>query len=77
MRVTLAVLAVLVALTVPAALVVTGFRVLATDTFVEWELGRDGFPRDPYGLDTEQRTALAKTGLRAPFAFPDGSVADY
>ena len=57
--------AVLVALAVPAILVLNGFRVLATDTFVEWELGRDGFPRDPYGLDTAQRTALAKLGLRS------------
>jgi integral membrane protein (TIGR01906 family) len=59
------VLAVLIALAVPAILVVNGFRVLATDTFVEWELGSDGFPADPYGLDTEQRTALARTGLRS------------
>ena len=59
------VVAVLVGLAVPAILVLNGFRVLATDTFVEWELGRDGFPRDPYGLDTAQRTALAKVGLRS------------
>ena len=57
--------AVLVGLAVPAILVVNGFRVLATDTFVEWELGRDGFPPDLYGFDTEQRTALAKLGLRS------------
>lgn len=65
MQVTVWVLAMLIALAVPAILVVNGFRVLATDTFVEWELGRDGFPADPYGLDTEQRTALARTGLRS------------
>jgi integral membrane protein (TIGR01906 family) len=46
-------------------MVVNGFRVLATDTFVETELGRDGFPPDLYGFDTEQRTALAKLGLRS------------
>jgi len=57
--------AVLVAVSVPMILVVNGFRVLATDTFVEWELGRDGFPADLYGFDTEQRTALAKLGLRS------------
>ena len=57
--------AILVGLSVPAILVVNGFRVLATDTFVEWELGRDGFPPDLYGFDTEQRTALAKLGLRS------------
>jgi integral membrane protein (TIGR01906 family) len=57
--------AVLVALAVPAILVVNGFRVLATDPFVEWELGRGGFPPDLYGLDTDRRTALAKLGLRS------------
>jgi integral membrane protein (TIGR01906 family) len=57
--------AVLVAVSVPVILVVNGFRVLATDTFVEWELGRDGFPPDLYGFDTEQRTTLAKLGLRS------------
>jgi integral membrane protein (TIGR01906 family) len=56
---------VLVALAVPLILVVNGVRVLATDTFVEWELGRDGFPPDRYGFDTDQRTALAKLGLRS------------
>ncbi len=38
---------------------------LATDAFVDWELGRDGFPLDLYGFTTEQRTALAKLGLRS------------
>jgi integral membrane protein (TIGR01906 family) len=57
--------AVLVALAVPAILVVDGFRLLATDAFVGWELGRDGFPPDLYGLTTDQRTALAKLGLRS------------
>jgi integral membrane protein (TIGR01906 family) len=56
---------VLVALVVPAMLVVNGFRVLATDTFVRWELSRDGFPADRYGLDTDQRTTLALVGLRS------------
>ena len=58
-------IAVLVALAVPAILVVDGFRGLATDTFVEWELGRDGFPPDLYGFTVEQRTSLAKLGLRS------------
>jgi integral membrane protein (TIGR01906 family) len=57
--------AALVALAVPGMLVVNGFRVLATDTFVAWELGRDGFPPDLYGLDLDQRTALAKLGLES------------
>ncbi|HET6684051.1 MAG TPA: TIGR01906 family membrane protein [Gaiella sp.] len=65
MRVATWTVAVLVAVSVPMILVVNGFRVLATDTFVEWELGRDGFPPDLYGFDTEQRTTLAKLGLRS------------
>src|SRR4029079_6660868 len=64
--------AVLVAIAVPMILVVNGFRVLATDTFVEWELGRDGFPPDRYGFDTDQRTALAKLGLRPNEPGPRG-----
>ena len=55
----------MIALVVPAILVVDGFRVLATDTFVAWELGRDGFPPDLYGFSTAQRTSLAKLGLRS------------
>jgi integral membrane protein (TIGR01906 family) len=64
-RVAVVALTAAIALSVPGILVVNGFRVLATDAFVEWELGRDGFPSDPYGLDTAQRTALAKTGLES------------
>src|SRR4029079_15297146 len=56
---------VLVAIAVPMILVVNGFRVLATDTFVEWELGRDGFPPDLYGFTVEQRTTLTVLGLRS------------
>ena len=65
MRVAVVALTAVIALCVPGILVVNGFRVLATDAFVEWELGRDGFPADPYGLETAQRTALAKTGLES------------
>ena len=56
---------VLVALTVTPVLVVNAFRVLATDGFVRWELGRDGFPPDRYGLAADVREALALTGLRS------------
>ena len=58
-------LAVLIAVTVPGVLVVNALRVLSTDTWVRWELGRDGFPPDRYGLDEQQREALALTGLRS------------
>lgn len=56
---------VLIAVVVPPMLVVNGFRLLATDTFVRWELGRDGFPQDRYGLTHDQREALALTGLES------------
>ena len=55
----------LIAVVVPPMLVVNGFRLLATDTFVRWELGRDGFPQDRYGLTHDQREALALTGLES------------
>ena len=57
LRVTAAVLAVLIAVAVPGVLVVNALRVLSTDRFVRWELGRDGFPPDRYGLSTERREA--------------------
>ncbi len=55
----------LIAVVVPPMLIVNGFRVLATDTFVRWELGRGGFPQDRYGLTHDQREALALTGLES------------
>ena len=58
-------LAVLVALLVPGVLVISGIRLLAHDTFVRHEYRRPGFPADPYGFTTAQRTALGLTGLRA------------
>jgi integral membrane protein (TIGR01906 family) len=58
-----AVLVVLIAAVVPPVLVVNAFRVLATDSFVRWELDR--LPPDLYGLTDDQREALALTGLRS------------
>jgi integral membrane protein (TIGR01906 family) len=55
----------LIVVAVPPALVVTGFRALAHEWFVHFEYGRDGFPRDRYGLSTAERTDLALTGLRS------------
>lgn len=64
-RVAAAALVVLIAVAVPPTLIVTAFRILATDTFVRWELGREGFPPDRYGLTAEQREVLALTGLES------------
>ncbi len=44
---------------------VNALRVLATDTYVRYELGRDGFPPDRYGLADDEREALALIGLRS------------
>lgn len=49
----------------PPLLVVNAFRVLATDPFVRYELARDGFPRDRYGLAVAERLELALEGLDA------------
>jgi integral membrane protein (TIGR01906 family) len=49
-----------VVLVVPPVLVVNALRVLATETFTRWEVGRTA---DRYGLGREQREALAVLGL--------------
>ncbi len=54
-----------IAVVVPPLLVVNAFRVLANDWFVRFELGRDGFPPDRYGLAGPERLELALTGLRS------------
>jgi integral membrane protein (TIGR01906 family) len=64
-RLVSSVLVVAIALSVTPILVVNAFRVLATGTFVRFELGRDGFPPDRYGFTDGQRRALALTGLRS------------
>ena len=58
-------LAVLVALLVPGVIIVSGIRLLAQPTVVRAEYGRSGFPSDPYGFTTAQRTALGLTGLHS------------
>jgi integral membrane protein (TIGR01906 family) len=73
-RVVAYVLVVAIAVVVPAVLVVTGFRVLATDTYVRWELDRDGFPPDRYGLSDREREELALLGLRSIEPGSDGIV---
>jgi integral membrane protein (TIGR01906 family) len=44
---------------------VNAFRVLAQEWFVRYELGREGFPAEHYGLDPPGRLSLALTGLRS------------
>lgn len=54
-----------IAVTVTPVFVVTSFRLLSYDWFVERELGRNGFPADRYGLTGDERLGLALTGLRS------------
>ena len=56
---------ILIAVLVPPTLVVNTFRLLATDTFVRAELGRNSFPSDRYGLPDDERERLALVGLRS------------
>jgi len=77
----------LIAALVPLLLVVNAFRVLASESFVRYELGRPGFPSDTYGLGAADRLELALTGLASirpgsegivlleRAALPDGSSA--
>ena len=67
-------LVVVIAVVVPPTLIANAMRLLATDTFVRHELGRDGFPPDRYGFTDEQREALALLGLRSIEAGSKGIV---
>ena len=67
-------LVVVIAVVTPPTLIANAMRLLATDTFVRNELGRDGFPPDRYGFTDEQREALALLGLRSIQAGSEGIV---
>jgi integral membrane protein (TIGR01906 family) len=67
-------LVVVIAVVTPPTLIANAMRLLATDTFVRNELGRDGFPPDSYGFTDEQREALALLGLRSIQAGSEGIV---
>ena len=55
----------IIAILVPAILVVNGIRVLANDWYVHHEYAKPGFPPDLYGLTLEQRTELALIGMHS------------
>jgi integral membrane protein (TIGR01906 family) len=63
---------ILIAITVTPIFVVNAFRVLSSDWFVRHELGQDDFPADRYGLEGDDRLALALTGLRSIQPGTDG-----
>ena len=64
----------LIAVLVPPTLIANALAVIATDTFVRYELGRDGFPPDRYGLTSDEREELAVLGLRSIEPGSDGIV---
>ena len=51
----------LLTLALPIFLVVGDVRFVTGHWFVHWEYGKAGFPPDPYGLSTAERTRLAET----------------
>lgn len=73
-------------LAVPVLILVADLRIVTGHWFVRWEYGKAGFPPDPMGLSTVQRTHLAEvcvdylaTGadisLLADLRLPDGEAA--
>ncbi len=64
-------LIVLITLAIPFLLVVTSIRLVANPWFINFEYSRPGFPADPYGFTTEQRTPLALAGLYS--VVPEGA----
>jgi integral membrane protein (TIGR01906 family) len=58
-------LAAIIALLIPALLVVNAVRVLANDWYIRLEYAKPDFPPDAYGLTSEQRLELALTGLHS------------
>ena len=50
----------LLALSLPVLLLAINLRLVTGHWFVRWEYGRPGFPPDPFGLSTAERTRLAE-----------------
>ena len=54
---------VVVAVVVFLLLILTGIRLLLTETFVRFEYNQDSFPADPYGMTKEERLKYAPIAL--------------
>lgn len=59
------VLSIVIAVLVPALLVVNAIRVLANDWYVHFEYAKSDFPPDAYGFTPDQRAELALTGMHS------------
>ncbi len=57
-------LVIVVAVALPALLVLTGVRLVMTETFLRFEYNRPGFPADRYGFTTEDRLEYGPYGVR-------------
>jgi integral membrane protein (TIGR01906 family) len=64
-KVLITALSILIAIIVPALLVINAVRVFANDWYVHFEYNKPGFPDDPLGMTKDQRTELALIGLRS------------
>lgn len=53
----------LLVLAVPVVLLVADMRIVTGHWFVRWEYGKAGFPPDPFGLTTAERTHLAEVSV--------------
>jgi integral membrane protein (TIGR01906 family) len=53
----------LLVLAVPLVLLVADLRIVTGHWFVRWEYGKAGFPPDPFGLTTAERTHLAEVSV--------------
>jgi len=49
----------LIVLCLPVFLLATDLRAVTSHWIIHWEYGKSGFPSDPYGLSTVERTGLA------------------
>jgi len=66
----------LIALLIPAIVIGTAVRLLATDQYLAIEYSRAGFPRDMYGYSAEKRLELASTDVHYVRAhLPDDALA--
>ncbi len=64
-RVLIILLSIVIAILVPALLVVSAIRVLANEWYVRFEYAKPDFPPDVYGFTPDQRLELALIGLRS------------
>ncbi len=58
------ILVVILALLIPFIILMGGVRLIMRPAFAEFEYDRAGFPRDPYGMETQERKQWAGYSIR-------------